>query len=89
MFTYTHKKAYRSEVYTLSPSVIGLNDSGWTVEGEIHEDYFKWVNRFKATHPTYGVIEGDFNETVTAESEEAFNDFMKNHTPESWDFDNI
>lgn len=62
------------------------HESGWTITGKIHEDYFTWVNEFTATHPEFGVISGDFENEVIAESEEAFNHFWKHHEPEAWDY---
>lgn len=73
---------------TLAPSV-GLQDSGWTIEGEIHEDYYEWISNFEATHPNYGRVAGNFESTVTADSEEAFQHFYTNHTPEAWDYQDI
>ena len=63
--------------------------SGWTITGELHEDYFVWVNEFLATHPTFGTIKGDFEHEVTADSEEAFADFWKHHEPKAWDYMDI
>lgn len=63
--------------------------SGWTIKGEIHEDYFIWVNKFEAIHPKFGRVFGDFENEVTADSEEAFADFWKNHKPEAWDYQDI
>lgn len=74
---------------TLSPSDLGTHDDGWTVVGEIHEDYYEWVNEFKAIHPKYGKVWGDFEGTVYADSEEGFQDFYKHHTPEAWDYMDI
>ena len=74
---------------TLSPSCIGENNSEWTIEGEIHEDWYEWVNEFKATHPKYGKVWGDFEEKVYADSEEGFQDFYKHHVPEAWDYGDI
>lgn len=40
---------------TLPADCIGFNErSGWTIEGEIKEDFWEWVNEFTATHPVYG-----------------------------------
>ena len=75
--------------YTLDPEHIGVNDSGWTIEGEIHEDEFFWVNEFKATHPIYGCVCGNFEKTVYATSEEAYNHFFINHEPQLWEYENI
>ena len=62
------------------------NKSGWTVTAVLQEDYYLWVNDFKATHPKYGIVEGNFENTVKATSQEAFNHFWKNHEPEAWDY---
>ena len=65
------------------------HDDGWTIEGEIREDYFTWINEFSATHKKYGKVWGDFENEVFAESEEGFNDFYKNHEPSAWDYGDI
>ena len=74
---------------TLSPSIIGVNGSGWTIEGQVHEDYYEWVNDFEAEHPKLGKVWGNFESTVYADSEEAYNHFIKNHPPENWDYQDI
>ena len=63
--------------------------SGWTIKGEVHEDYFTWVNDFEATHPKFGKVSGNFETEVVADSEEGFADFWKNHEPEAWDYRDI
>ena len=63
--------------------------SGWTITGVIQEDYYVWINNFSATHPKYGKVEGNFEDTVTAETEEAFRHFWENHEPEAWDYYDI
>lgn len=79
-----------SDAYTLSESHIGTHeDTGWTIEGEIHEDYYTWVNEFKATHPDFGLVWGDFEKSVMAYSQEGYEHFLKNHPPESWDYYDI
>lgn len=65
------------------------HDDGWTVSGKIHEDYYYWVNYFEAEHPTHGKVWGDFESEVYADSEEGFEHFYKNHTPEAWDYGDI
>ena len=65
------------------------HESGWTITGEIVTDYCSWINDFTATHPKYGEIEGDFETTVTAESEEALNHFITHHPHEAWDYHDI
>ena len=82
-------KRYSSEALTLDPDFVGENESGWTIEGEIHEDYFEWVNDFIATHPVYGKIEGNFESEVTAECEIAHDHFVKNHPYSEWDYYDI
>jgi hypothetical protein len=71
---------------TLDPEDIGTHPDGWTVSGEINEDYFEWVNEFEASHPRYGRVWGDFEYEVHADSEEGFNDFVKYHPPHEWDY---
>lgn len=63
--------------------------SGWTITGEIHEDYVEWVNHFVATHPVYGQVSGDFEEEVHASTREAFRHFYRLHRPELWDYQDI
>lgn len=70
----------------LKEYVLEEQESGWVIEGEIHEDYYEWVNEFEANHPKYGKITGDFETEVVAESEEGFQHFWENHEPESWDY---
>jgi hypothetical protein len=87
---------------TLSPEDVGAPEDrtgtfthahpapdGWTITGEVREDYFYWVNKFYASHPEHGTVEGDFEEKVTASSEEAFNHFMQFHAPRAWDYYDI
>lgn len=74
---------------TVDPDFIGDNDSGWYIEGIIHEDYYEWVNYFKAVHPEHGIVFGDFEKTVYASSEEAFNQFLKDHPYNEWDYHDI
>lgn len=63
--------------------------SGWTIKAQTQEDYYVWVNEFEAIHPVFGRVWGDFENEVFADSEEAFVDFYKNHTPEQWDYQDI
>jgi hypothetical protein len=64
-------------------------DSGWTITGELHEDYYWWVNKFTASHPVFGCVEGDFDYEVVASSEEAFAHFWAHHQPVAWDYHDI
>ena len=77
------------DAHTLDPSVLGMNDSGWHIEGDVHEDYYEWVNEFKATHNNGWEVWGDFEDIVYATSEEAFNHFIDNHPPNEWDYQDI
>ena len=74
---------------TLSPKYIGTNESGWTITGEVHEDYYTWVNEFLATHPDLGIVSGNFESDVYATSKTAYDDFIKHHPPEQWDYHDI
>ncbi len=71
---------------TLPQECIGKNESGWEISGEIHEDYYYWVNDFEAIHLTYGKVWGNFEDKVFADTEEGYNHFIENHPPESWDY---
>jgi len=80
------KLEYSHQARTVNPSFIGKNDSGWTIEGDVHEDWYEWVNKFKANHPKMGRVWGDFESIVYATSNRAFKHFMKNHAPDEWDY---
>ena len=81
-----------SEVYDAG-SEDGLHskthDSGWTITGEIREDHFRWVSDFKASHPEFGTVAGNFEGEVTADSEEGFAHFWANHQPLAWDYGDL
>lgn len=62
------------------------HSSGWTITAELHEDWFVWINEFSATHPVFGIVFGDYESSIEADSEEGFLDFYKNHPPEYWDY---
>ena len=74
---------------TLDSGANGTHSSGWTIAGPVHEDYYEWINEFEATHPVYGRIEGDYENTLFATSEEAFQHFYENHPPHAWDYQDI
>jgi hypothetical protein len=65
------------------------HDDGWTITGEIHEDYSTWVSDFTAVHSQYGRVWGDFEGDVYADSEEGFADFYARHPPVAWDYADI
>lgn len=89
-----------SPAYTLSPSEVAednytVNDGvtytrthsdGWTISGEITEDWYEWVNDFEATKDDGSFVKGNFEYEITASSIEAVKDFLKNHTPSYWDY---
>jgi len=83
----------RAECVSSDPNATGTHarthDSGWTISGKIHEDYFLWVNEFFAFHPKYGMVSGNFESDVRADSEEGFAHFWKHHEPEAWDYSDI
>lgn len=62
---------------------------GWTIGGVICEDYYMWVNYFEASHPDYGLVRGNFEDEVQAESLEAFEHFTRHHAPYEWDYGDI
>ena len=74
---------------TLDPKVLGKNDSGWTIEGQIHEDYYTWVCQFTAIHPRYGRVQGSYETIITGYSTAGINHFMKSHPPHVWDYHDI
>lgn len=89
--TKTYGKDFHSEggALTLKPSDLVTHPDGWTITGEVHEDYYEWVNEFEATHPVYGRVWGDFEAQVFADSQEAFDHFYISHQPEAWDYGDI
>lgn len=80
-----------SGALTLSSDEIknGLHEDGWLITGVIHEDYYEWVNEFRAVHPVYGKVWGDFESEVYADTEEGYQHFYENHKPNSWDYQDI
>lgn len=75
---------------TLNPEDLGFHEkSGWTIEGEVHEDWYEWVNDFVAVHPVYGKIEGNFEDAVTADTQIALDHFLINHPFYEWDYYDI
>lgn len=95
-------KDFRSEGGALTLDVSEVSDDnpqggthtkthadGWTITGRVHEDHYAWVGSFRATHPQYGIVEGDFENEVIATSEDGFNNFYENHKPIGWDYASI
>ena len=89
MFVMTSKElGYRGGhmALTLNPSELGVNESGWTIVGEVVEDWYEWVNEFEAYHPDFGWVRGNFEDEVTADSKQAFDHFYEHHPPSEWDY---
>jgi hypothetical protein len=66
-----------------------LHPDGWRIRGEVHEDYYYWVNKFFAVHLMYGRVWGNFESEVYADCEEGFKDFYEKHPPTAWDYGDI
>ena len=77
-----------ASTFTISLDVLGQTVEGWTINGEISEDYFEWCENFIAVHPVYGTVRGfrEGNE-VTGESDEAIDAFLAVFTPYIGTFD--
>lgn len=78
-----------SAALTLYPEDLGTHEDGWTVTGDVVEDYYEWVNEFEAIHPVFGRVWGDFEHEVYADSEEGFAHFFEHHPPNEWDYGDI
>jgi hypothetical protein len=90
MIEIQYTKHFPAMARTLSHTYIGDNDSGWIITGTIHEDYYRWVNEFKAYHPAKNWhIEGDFETAVRATNKEALSHFLEHHPFEEWDYMDI
>lgn len=77
---------------TLAPEYIGKHDDGWEIVGDIHEDYYVWVNRFVAYKHGRGdeeIVCGDFEEAVYATSQKAYDEFISTYPPDAWDYADI
>lgn len=62
------------------------HDDGWTITGDVCEDWYVWVNEFEAHHPQFGTVKGNFEDEVYADSEEGFQHFWQHHEPDAWDY---
>ncbi len=65
---------------------VTTHSNGWTILGYVQEDCYQWVNKFEAEHFKFGRVWGDFEDVVSADSEEGYQDFYRNFPPESWDY---
>lgn len=59
--------------------------SGWTIFAKLETDYYVWIEKFSATHPEFGEIEGDLKKSITANSQEAYDHFISNHSLKEFD----
>lgn len=60
----------------------------WVVIAEEHEDYYTWINYFRAyrvDNPNY-FVRGDFEQNIYAFSKEIYIDFMKYFSYTEWDY---
>lgn len=71
---------------TLPIEVVGKHDNGWTVDAEIHTDYYSWVNYFQAKHENGDWVKGDFEKEICASSKEAYDAFVAIWPPDDWDY---
>ena len=62
------------------------HENGWTIRGEVEIDHFRWVNYFEAHHPLHGWVAGNFETTVYASSQQAYNLFIEQHHVNEWDY---
>jgi hypothetical protein len=61
--------------------------NGWTISGQIEEDWVSWVSFITAFHKSYGIIYGHFSEEIIVVSDnpdEALFHFLDNNTPLVW-----
>ena len=75
---------------TLDPSCLYAPaiHGGWIVSGEVQDDFFTWVNNFAAVKDSDFVC-GNFESEIWATNQEAYDDFIKNCPPDSWDYDEL
>lgn len=61
--------------------------NGWTISGQIVEDYVSWVPFITAFHKNYGIIYGDFSEEIIVVSnnpDKTLFNFLDNNMPLVW-----
>ena len=66
-----------SEVSGRTGESVRTHENGWTVSGVVKEDYYYWVNEFKASHPVHGTVKGNFEYVVYASSKKAYQMFIE------------
>lgn len=73
---------------TLDADYIGRHSDGWHIVGKIQEDYFVWVNDFKATNGKHFVC-GDFEKLIYTDSPETLVRFLSKYPYREWDYGDI
>ena len=77
---------FGSRARTLSPYYLGEHD-GWIITGQIHRDYYEWVNSFEAYKiGTKEFVKGDFEKMVEASSKKVYDEFVGKFPPTEWDY---
>jgi hypothetical protein len=89
MFKKEFELDFDHEARTLYPGAIGTHENGWTITGEIHEDYYEWVNYFEASHPIHGKVKGCYETYIEADTKMAFEAFEKEFPANIWDYYDI
>jgi len=78
-----------SSARTLEPSPGFDESTGWTVIGEVHEDYYKWINDFEAYKGKECYVKGDFENIIETSSLKALDVFLSHYTVNEWDYYDI
>ena len=79
---------YLDHARTLDPEYIGRHSDGWHIVGKIKEDYFKWVNDFKATNGKHFVC-GNFEKLIYTDSPETLVRFLSTYPYSDWNYGDI
>lgn len=75
---------------TLPAEYLENTKDSWTIKGEIHYDYYEWINEFVAYNSkTNEIVAGNFEEEVMASSEEALESFLKVFPYKEWNYSDI
>ncbi len=69
--------------------MVEIKRGTWTLQAKVISDWYSWANYFVAISEDYGIVAGDFEETVIASSEAALDDFLKHFPYEEWDYADI
>ena len=73
---------------TLDPDYLGRHSDGWHIVGNVEEDYFRWINNFKATNGKHFVC-GNFEKLIYADSPETLVRFLSKYPYTEWDYGDI